>query len=60
MTYVLSLLYVIGSWAEFGVAALVLWAVSSALLIGSRRRRVARWIQAIMAAPDVDFRKPLT
>lgn len=60
VTYVLSLLYVIGSWAEFGVAALVLWAVSSALLIGSRRRRVARWIQAITAAPDVDFRKPLT
>ncbi len=51
--YLLSLLYVLDSWTEFSIAALLIWAVSSALLIDSRRRRVRRWSKKIDAAPDL-------
>lgn len=60
VAYMLSLLYVLGSWLEFGVAAGLFWAASSAILLASRYRRVGRWVQAIASAPDVDLRKPLT
>ncbi len=51
--YLLSLLYVLDSWTEFSVAALLMWVVSSALLIDARRRRVRRWSKKIDAAPDL-------
>ncbi len=41
--YLLSLFYVLDSWTEFSIAALLIWAVSSALLTDSRRPLLRRW-----------------